>query len=237
MLVSGSIGGLLLSIVIIVVVVTCRRVQRSSSDISTNNSPQADRFSNSSNETKANTLSSAEDDLDGSDSLPEYHENYIKSKPDLLSPPVAPKPKYSYSSSNHTSYSNYSSRWDLLIQFHIWRSIQLPEVFNLVFSGTMITTLSTFRPPISPGWHILTTATPTTSTMTTLSTPSTPGPASPSTPMEDSMLLLRSCQWSVTSLLRMTSMNHLLELMCRFTQSASIELWTSVILVSCSPNK
>ena len=46
------------------------------------------RFSNSSSETKANTLSSlsAGEDLDGSDSLPEYHANYIKSgQPDLVS--------------------------------------------------------------------------------------------------------------------------------------------------------
>ena len=83
-------------------------------------SPQPDRFSNSSSETKANTLSSAsaEDDLDGSDSLAEYHANYIQSagassapprpahtrpQPDLLStgPALAPKPKLS-------SYTNAS---------------------------------------------------------------------------------------------------------------------------------
>ena len=62
------------------------------------------RFSNSSNETKANTLSSlsAGEDLDGSDSLPEYHANYIKSaQPDLVS---------SAGSENIKAY-NYNNRW------------------------------------------------------------------------------------------------------------------------------
>ena len=53
-------------------------------------SPQPDRFSNSSSETKANTLSSAsaEDDLDGSDSLAEYHANYIQSAGSSSAPPT-----------------------------------------------------------------------------------------------------------------------------------------------------
>ena len=58
------------------------------------------RFSNSSNETKANTLSSlsAGEDLDGSDSLPEYHANYIKSgQPDLLSAAGSDSKSYNYS--------------------------------------------------------------------------------------------------------------------------------------------
>ena len=73
----------------------------------TNISPQQEtifRFSNSSSETKANTLSSlsAGEDLDGSDSLPEYHANYIKSgQPDLVS---------SAGSENNKAY-NYNNRW------------------------------------------------------------------------------------------------------------------------------
>ena len=44
------------------------------------------RFSNSSNETKAATLSSGEDDLDGSDSLPEYHEVGTTNQSEYIQP-------------------------------------------------------------------------------------------------------------------------------------------------------
>ena len=115
-LVSAAIGGLLLTVVIIVVFITCRKLHRKpviNLNPEAKSSPQPDRFSNSSNETKANTLSSlsAGDDLDGSDSLPEYHANFMKSQPDLLStsPPVGPKPKVSFS--NYTNSYNYSDRY------------------------------------------------------------------------------------------------------------------------------
>ena len=67
---------------------------------------QPDQLSNSSSQgTKAATLStlSAPDDLDGSDSLPEYHANYIKSgQPDLVSSAGSEK--------NKAGYGNYSNR-------------------------------------------------------------------------------------------------------------------------------
>ena len=102
-------------------------------------SPQPDRFSNSSSETKANTLSSAsaEDDLDGSDSLAEYHANYIQSEPrpahtrpqpDLLStgPALAPKPKLS--SYTNASYQ-HSERYihDIYQQFIVDNLLLLKE--------------------------------------------------------------------------------------------------------------
>ena len=96
-MVAAAIGGLLLTIVLIVIVVTCRKVAKApltnSHEVKT--SPQPDRFSNSSNETKANTLSSlsGQDDLDGSDSLPEYHANFIASQPDLLATSGARQPR------------------------------------------------------------------------------------------------------------------------------------------------
>ena len=102
-MVSAAIGGLLLTVVLVVVVLTCRRVNRKPKinldPESSKTSPQPDRFSNSSSETKANTLSSlsAGDDLDGSDSLPEYHANYIKSQPDLLSSAGSDSKSYNYS--------------------------------------------------------------------------------------------------------------------------------------------
>ena len=108
-MVSAAIGGLLLTIVLIVIVLTCRRVNRKpriNLDPPSKTSPQPDRFSNSSSETKANTLSSlsAGEDLDGSDSLPEYHANYIKSgQPDLVSSAGSEK--------NKAGYGNYSNRW------------------------------------------------------------------------------------------------------------------------------
>jgi len=87
-MVAAAIGGLLLTIVLIVIVMTCRKVAKTPLNVSpgAKTSPQPDRFSNSSSDTKANTISSlsAPDDLDGSDSLPEYHANYMKSQPDLL---------------------------------------------------------------------------------------------------------------------------------------------------------
>merc|ERR1719150_1755520 len=101
-MVSAAIGGLLLTVVLIVIVLTCRRVNRKPNinlDRDSKTSPQPDRFSNSSSETKANTLSSlsAGEDLDGSDSLPEYHANYIKSgQPDLVSSAGSEKNKAGY---------------------------------------------------------------------------------------------------------------------------------------------
>merc|ERR1719150_2478881 len=116
-MVSAAIGGLLLTIVLIVIVLTCRRVNRKpriNLDPPSKTSPQPDRFSNSSSETKANTLSSlsAGEDLDGSDSLPEYHANYIKSgQPDLVSSAGSEKMKaYNY---NNRAYSNYADQSSL----------------------------------------------------------------------------------------------------------------------------
>ena len=115
-LVSAAIGGLLLTIVLLVVCITCRKVHKKpkinfSPEVS-KTSPQPDRLSNSSNETKANTLSSlsAQDDLDGSDSLPEYHANFMKTQPDILatSPKVAPKPTVSYNNSYNSERYNYT---------------------------------------------------------------------------------------------------------------------------------
>jgi hypothetical protein len=100
-MVAAAIGGLLLTLVLIVVVVTCRRMARHpTKPAADKHSPQPDQLSNSSSQgTKAATLStiSAPDDLDGSDSLPEYHANYMaasagyghqhigyKSQPDLV---------------------------------------------------------------------------------------------------------------------------------------------------------
>merc|ERR1712106_671187 len=69
-MVAAAIGGLLLTIVLIVIVITCRKVAKTPLNISpgAKTSPQPDRFSNSSSDTKANTISSlsAPDDLDGS---------------------------------------------------------------------------------------------------------------------------------------------------------------------------
>ena len=111
-MVAAAIGGLLLTVVLIVIVVTCRKVAKApltnSHEVKT--SPQPDRFSNSSSETKANTLSSlsGQDDLDGSDSLPEYHANFIASQPDLLATSGARQPGWhAYGSSGYRhQYSN-----------------------------------------------------------------------------------------------------------------------------------
>ena len=121
---SAAIGGLLLTIVIIVVCITCRKLRRHTNiNLNPKTSPQPDRFSNSSSETKANTLSSlsGQEDLDGSDSLPEYHANYIKSQPDLIttSPPVGPKPRVSFSNTN-----NYSDRYYLITSLEQYISLQ-----------------------------------------------------------------------------------------------------------------
>ena len=99
-MVAAAIGGLLLTLVLIVIVVTCRSVkqpslqafshkasfrrmaQSPSAPAADKPAQQPDQLSNSSSQgTKAATLStlSAPDDLDGSDSLPEYHANYIAS--------------------------------------------------------------------------------------------------------------------------------------------------------------
>ena len=99
-MVAAAIGGLLLTLVLIVIVVTCRSVkqpslqafshkasfrrmaQGPSAPAADKPAQQPDQLSNSSSQgTKAATLStlSAPDDLDGSDSLPEYHANYIAS--------------------------------------------------------------------------------------------------------------------------------------------------------------
>ena len=100
--------------VVLVVCLTCRKIHRKprpDPGVSSGTSPAPDRVSNSSSEaTRANTLSSGSgnEDLDGSDSLAEYHANYIKSQPDLLTtspPPLAPKPQ----SYNNAAY-NISER-------------------------------------------------------------------------------------------------------------------------------
>jgi len=137
-MVAAAIGGLLLTIVLIVIVMTCRKVAKTPLNISpgAKTSPQPDRFSNSSSDTKANTISSlsAPDDLDGSDSLPEYHANFMKSQPDVL-----PTIKTTYNtdfepgwhgygnshqytnraynnSDNYAAYRQFSSEHDLLDQ-------------------------------------------------------------------------------------------------------------------------
>ena len=85
-MVAAAIGGLLLTLAAILVVVACRRMVHAPSR------PQPDQVSTSSSlATKAATMSSlsAPDDLDGSDSLPEYHANYMATshrghQPDLV---------------------------------------------------------------------------------------------------------------------------------------------------------
>ena len=107
-MVAAAIGGLLLTIVLIVIVITCRKVAKAPINISppAKKSPQPDRFSNSSSDTKANTISSlsAPDDLDGSDSLPEYHANFMKSQPDLL-----PNIKTTYNSDFEPGWHGYGN--------------------------------------------------------------------------------------------------------------------------------
>ena len=126
-IISAAIGGFLLTIVVIVIVMTCRKVAKTKSDNSswpkTSHQIQPDRFSNSSSDspTESNTTSSmsTEEDLDGSDSLPEYHANYVKSQPDLFprNSNVYASNYYSrnYSNSNNYSeYRQYNSEHDLL---------------------------------------------------------------------------------------------------------------------------
>jgi hypothetical protein len=80
--IAGAIGGLLLTVVVVVVLLACRRAVSSQPDVSDwphqhQNSNGADRLSTSTNTT------TNQDDLDGSDSIPEV---YLKSQqpPDLL---------------------------------------------------------------------------------------------------------------------------------------------------------
>jgi len=83
--VAAVIGGLLLTLVVIVVAVSCRRLTKEpkkSEQKTPGTKSQMDQVSNSSSQgTKAATLSSLSnsEDLDGSDSLPEYHANYMAS--------------------------------------------------------------------------------------------------------------------------------------------------------------
>ena len=81
--IAGAIGGLLLTVVVVVVLLACRRAVSNQPDVSAwphnqnSNGGGADRLSTSTNTT------TNQDDLDGSDSLPEV---YLKSQqpPDLL---------------------------------------------------------------------------------------------------------------------------------------------------------
>jgi hypothetical protein len=138
-IISAAIGGFLLTIVVIVIVMTCRKVAKTKSDNSSWPQPthqiQPDRFSNSSSDspTESNTTSSmsTEEDLDGSDSLPEYHANYVKSQPDLFprNSNVYASNYYSrnYSNSNNYSdYRHYSSEHDLLDQTKCGGNYQNP---------------------------------------------------------------------------------------------------------------
>lgn len=73
---AGAIGGLLLTVVVLVIILACRRAARNPPDLSAWPRSQQDRLSTSTTNT---TSSNHEpDDLDGSDSLPEYHANYVK---------------------------------------------------------------------------------------------------------------------------------------------------------------
>jgi len=129
-IISAAIGGFLLTIVVIVIVMTCRKVAKTKSDNSSWPKPshqiQPDRFSNSSSDspTESNTTSSmsTEEDLDGSDSLPEYHANYVKSQPDLFPRNSNVYASNYYSRNNYSNSNNYSdhrqynSEHDLLDQ-------------------------------------------------------------------------------------------------------------------------
>jgi len=138
-IISAAIGGFLLTIVVIVIVMTCRKVAKTKSDNSswpkTTHQIQPDRFSNSSSDspTESNTTSSmsTDEDLDGSDSLPEYHANYVKSQPDLFprNSNVYASNYYSRNYSNSNNYSDYrqfSSEHDLLDQTKFSGNYQNP---------------------------------------------------------------------------------------------------------------
>ena len=116
-IIAAVIGGLLLTVAVIVIFLTCRRAVKSSSP---NDWPpssdktqelQPDGVSNTSSDMKTDTRTtsslSAHDDLDGSDSLPEYHANYIKSQPTYTNNQYNDYDWYNqFNNHNHYNYNN-----------------------------------------------------------------------------------------------------------------------------------
>jgi hypothetical protein len=136
--VAGAIGGLLLTVVVLVIILACRRAARHPPDLSAWPRSQQDRLSTST----TNTTSSNQepDDLDGSDSLPEYHANYVKQS-------------VGSSSSLQPQQQPQSSQPDLLHSNIIYGASVNTYTGKIYGGGSMMDDYANYHPPSNSSGH------------------------------------------------------------------------------------
>jgi hypothetical protein len=144
--VAGAIGGLLLTVVVLVIILACRRAAAAAAggppDLSAWPRSQQDRLSTST----TNTTSSNQepDDLDGSDSLPEYHANYVKQATTTTTTGGG--------SSSHHSGSLQQQQPDLL-HSNIIYGASVNTYTGKIYSGSMMDDYANYNPPAHAAYN------------------------------------------------------------------------------------